>query len=84
MDDFSIYGDSFDQCLYHLELLLELCTEKNLTLNWEKYHFMVQHGIVLGYEISRKEIEDRGHSQAFHTQMCERYSIFHRTCRISL
>jgi len=57
MDDFSIYGDSFDQCLYHLELVLKRCTEKNLTLNWEKCHFMVQYGIVLGHEISRKGIE---------------------------
>ena len=33
MDDFSIYGDSFTQCLYHLELILQLCAKKNLTLN---------------------------------------------------
>jgi len=30
---------------------------KNLTLNWEKCHFMVQHGIVLGHEIFRKGIK---------------------------
>ena len=36
MDDFSIYGDSFEQCLYHLKLVLQRCMEKNLTLNWEK------------------------------------------------
>ena len=46
MDDFSIYGDSFSQCLHHLELV-----------NWEKCHFMVQHGIILGHEIFKKEIE---------------------------
>jgi len=57
MDDFSVYGDSFDKCLHHLELVLKRCTEKNLTLNWEKCHFMVQHGIVLGHEISRKDIK---------------------------
>ena len=57
MDDFSVYGDSFDQYLHHLELVLKRCTEKNLTLNWEKCHFMVQHGIVLGHEISRKGIK---------------------------
>jgi len=33
MDDFSIYGDSCDQCLHHLELVLQRCKEKNLTLN---------------------------------------------------
>ena len=57
MDDFSVYGDSFDQCLHHLELVLKRSTKKNLTLNWEKCHFMVQHGIVLGHEISRKGIK---------------------------
>ena len=57
MDDFSIYGDSFNQCLHHLELVLQRCVEKHLTLNWEKCHFMVKHGIVLGHEISKKGIE---------------------------
>ena len=57
MDDFSIYGNSFDQCLHHLKLVLQRCMKKNLTLNWEKCHFMIKQGIVLGHEISRNEIE---------------------------
>ena len=57
MDDFSIYGDSFTQYLYHLELVLQHRAEKNLTLNWEKCHFMVRHRISLGHEISKKGIE---------------------------
>jgi len=57
MDDFSIYGDSFDQCLHHLELVLQRCKEKNLTLNWEKCHFMVRQGIILGHEISTRGIK---------------------------
>ena len=57
MDDFSIYGDSFTQCLHHLELVLQHCAEKNLTLNWEKCHFMIKYEIVLGHEISNKGIE---------------------------
>ena len=57
MNDFSVYGNLFDQCLHHLELLLKRCTKKNLILNWKKCHFMVQHGIVLGHEISRKGIK---------------------------
>jgi len=57
MDDFFIYGDSFDQCLHHLELVLQRYAEKNLTLNWEKYHFMIRHEIALGHEISKKRIE---------------------------
>ncbi|KAH9698202.1 Endonuclease [Citrus sinensis] len=54
MDDFSVFGDSFDQCLHHLTLVLQRCTEKNLVLNWEKCHFMVKQGIVLGHIISSK------------------------------
>jgi len=57
MDDFSIYGDSFEQCLHHLKLVLQRCMEKNLTLNWEKCHFMGKQGIVLGHEVSNKGIE---------------------------
>ena len=57
MDDFFIYEDSFTQYLHYLELVLQRCAEKNLTLNWEKCHFMVKHRIVLGHEISKKGIE---------------------------
>ncbi|KAG9450614.1 hypothetical protein H6P81_010579 [Aristolochia fimbriata] len=38
----------------HLELVLERCEEKKLVLNWEKCHFMVREGIVLGHKISEK------------------------------
>ena len=48
MDDFSVFGYSFDHCLNILSLVLERCKERNLILNWEKCHFMVQEGIVLG------------------------------------
>ena len=41
MDDFSVYGCSFDVCLSNLEVVLQRCREKNLVLNWEKCHFMV-------------------------------------------
>nr|XP_027102989.1 uncharacterized protein LOC113724266 [Coffea arabica] len=44
MDDFSVYGDSFDECLDNLALILKRCIEANLVLNWEKCHFMVDHG----------------------------------------
>ena len=57
MDDFSVYGCSFDNCLTNLEVVLQRCREKNLVLNWEKCHFMVQEGIVLGHLISSKGIE---------------------------
>ncbi|CAL2280276.1 unnamed protein product [Prunus armeniaca] len=56
MDDFSVFGDSFDTCLFNLKLVLERCTDTNLVLNWEKCHFMVQQGIVLGHSVSSKGI----------------------------
>jgi hypothetical protein len=52
MDDFSIYGTSFDDCLSNLDRVLQRCEQTNLVLNWEKYHFMVNEGIVLGHKIS--------------------------------
>ncbi|XP_062006666.1 uncharacterized protein LOC133723817 [Rosa rugosa] len=57
MDDFSLHGDSFDSCLFNLSLVLKRCQKTNLVLNWEKCHFMVQQGIVLGHIISAKGIE---------------------------
>ncbi|KAG9453132.1 hypothetical protein H6P81_006036 [Aristolochia fimbriata] len=57
MDDFTIYGLTFETCLQHLELVLERCEEKKLVLNWKKCHFMVRDGIVLGHKISEKGIE---------------------------
>ncbi|KAL4032268.1 hypothetical protein IC575_005338 [Cucumis melo] len=57
MDDFTVYGDSFDACLASLELILNICIETNLILNYEKYHFMMSHGIVLGHLVSSKGIE---------------------------
>ena len=57
MDNFSVYGDSLDRCLEKLALVLKRCMETNLVLNWEKCHFMVEQGIVLGYVISSRGIE---------------------------
>nr|GEU73180.1 reverse transcriptase domain-containing protein [Tanacetum cinerariifolium] len=57
MDDFSVFGNSFGTCLSHLEKMLQRCEDTNLYLNWEKSHFMVKEGIVLGHKISKNEIE---------------------------
>ncbi|CAL8988167.1 unnamed protein product [Prunus brigantina] len=54
MDDFSVFGSSFDNCLNHLSLVLQRCRETNLILNWEKCQFMVKRGVVLGHVISSK------------------------------
>ncbi|RVW33670.1 Retrovirus-related Pol polyprotein from transposon 17.6 [Vitis vinifera] len=57
MDDITIYGGTFEECLINLEAVLKKCIEKDLVLNWEKCHFMVHQGIVLGHIISEKGIE---------------------------
>ncbi|PKI69087.1 hypothetical protein CRG98_010556 [Punica granatum] len=57
MDDFIVYGDSFYRCLANLSKVLHRCIESNLVLNYEKCHFMVTHGIVLGHVISSRGIE---------------------------
>nr|GEU78157.1 reverse transcriptase domain-containing protein [Tanacetum cinerariifolium] len=57
MDDFSVFRNSFQNCLSHLEKMLKRCKDTNLCLNWEKSHFMVKEGIVLGYKISKNGIE---------------------------
>ncbi|RVW42606.1 Retrovirus-related Pol polyprotein from transposon 297 [Vitis vinifera] len=41
----------------NLEAVLKRCIEKDLVLNWEKCHFMIHQGIVLGHIISEKDIE---------------------------
>nr|GEU42505.1 DNA-directed DNA polymerase [Tanacetum cinerariifolium] len=57
MDDFSVFRNSFQTCLSHLEKMLKRCEDTNLCLNWEKSHFMVKEGIVLSHKISKNGIE---------------------------
>ncbi|GJU92418.1 reverse transcriptase domain-containing protein [Tanacetum coccineum] len=57
MDNFSIFGDSFSSCLSHLDKMLKRCEDTNLVLNWEKCHFMVKEGIILGHKIAKSGIE---------------------------
>nr|GEY09559.1 reverse transcriptase domain-containing protein [Tanacetum cinerariifolium] len=57
MDDFSVFRNSFQSCLSHLERMLKRCEDTTLCLNWEKSHFMVKEGIVLGHKISKEGIE---------------------------
>nr|GEU53423.1 reverse transcriptase domain-containing protein [Tanacetum cinerariifolium] len=55
MDDISVFGNSFQSCLSHLERMLKRCEDTNLCLNWEKSHFMVKKGHVGFY---RRFIKD--------------------------
>nr|GEW18476.1 putative ribonuclease H-like domain-containing protein [Tanacetum cinerariifolium] len=49
--------NSFQSCLSHLKRMLKTCEDTNLCLNYEKNHFMVKEGIVLGHKISKQWIE---------------------------
>ena len=57
MDEITIYGGTFEECLANLETVLDRCIEKSLVLNWEKCHFMANQGIVIGHVISNKGIK---------------------------
>nr|GEX09314.1 reverse transcriptase domain-containing protein [Tanacetum cinerariifolium] len=52
-----VFGNSFETCLSRLDKMLQRCEDTKLCLNWEKSHFMVKEGIVLGHKISRNGIE---------------------------
>nr|GEZ97200.1 reverse transcriptase domain-containing protein [Tanacetum cinerariifolium] len=57
MDDFSVFRNSFENYRSRLDKMLQRCEDTNLSLNWEKSHFMVKEGIVLGHKISKNRIE---------------------------
>ncbi|GJU34822.1 reverse transcriptase domain-containing protein [Tanacetum coccineum] len=57
MDDFSVFGNSFENCLSRVDKMLQRCEDTNLCLNWEKSHFMVKEGIVLSHKISKNGIK---------------------------
>nr|GEX04881.1 DNA-directed DNA polymerase [Tanacetum cinerariifolium] len=57
MDEFSVFGNSFENGLSRLEKMLQRFEDTNLCLNWEKSHFMVKEGIVPGHKISKNGIE---------------------------
>ncbi|GKE43174.1 hypothetical protein Tco_1470458 [Tanacetum coccineum] len=52
-----VFRNSFGTCISHLDKMLKRCKDTNLCLNWEKSHFMVKEGIVLGHKISKNRIE---------------------------
>ncbi|GJZ06525.1 hypothetical protein Tco_0540318 [Tanacetum coccineum] len=57
MDDFSVFGNSFDKCLNNLDKMLQRCKDAHLVLNWEKCHVMVKEGIALGHKVSGAGLE---------------------------
>ena len=57
MGDFFVFGNDFESCLAHLTKILKVCVRKQLVLSWEKSHFMVREGVVLGHIVSGKGLE---------------------------
>ncbi|GKE94123.1 reverse transcriptase domain-containing protein, partial [Tanacetum coccineum] len=57
MDDFSVFGSSFDHFLNNLDKMLQRCKDAHLVLNWEKSHFMVKERIVLRHTVSEAGLE---------------------------
>ena len=71
MDEFSVYGSSFDDCLSNLDRVLQRCKETNLILNSKKCHFMVNEGIVLWHNVSKRGIEvDKAKVDAIEKMPC--------------
>nr|GEY53739.1 reverse transcriptase domain-containing protein [Tanacetum cinerariifolium] len=56
-NEYYFFGDSFFSCLSYLDKILKWCEDTNVVLNWEKCHFMVKEGIVLGLKISKSGIK---------------------------
>ena len=57
MDDFSVYGDTYDEALANLKKVLIRCQETNLSLSHEKCRMLFTKGVVLGHIISQNGIE---------------------------
>ena len=57
MDNFTMFGVTFEKSMKNLEKVLIKCEEHNLSLNSEKCFMMMQEGVVLGHFISKARIE---------------------------
>ena len=67
----SLFMGSLLDCLSNLDRVLQRCEQTNLVLNWEKCHFMVNEGIVLGHQISERGIEvDKAKVDAIEKMPC--------------
>ena len=57
MDNFSVYGETFQEALDNLEKVIVRCQETNLALSHEKCIMMFTRGVVLGHVVSQAGIE---------------------------
>eukprot|EP00253_Pinus_taeda_P020144 PITA_20144 len=58
MDNFTPYGDDFDQALQTLEKVLEQCIATRLRLSNVKCHMMMTEGVILGHYIFTVGIQE--------------------------
>ena len=57
MDDFTVFGVTYEEALMNLEKVLFQCKEHNISLNSEKCFILMQEGVVLGHFISAARIQ---------------------------
>jgi hypothetical protein len=57
MDDFTTFGNFFDEALSRLEKFLQWCVENHLSLSNENCFLMMTEGIVLGHHIFAQGIQ---------------------------
>nr|GEU64810.1 retrovirus-related Pol polyprotein from transposon TNT 1-94 [Tanacetum cinerariifolium] len=65
---------------FPLPFMDQMCEDTKLALNWEKSHFMVKEGIVLGHKISKKEFDFK----VIDTRGAENYDADHLSCSENL
>ena len=51
MDDFTVYGQTFQEDISNLEKVLKICKETNLSIINGKYHMLLTEGVVLAHHI---------------------------------
>lgn len=57
MDDFMVYGDSFEESLANLEKVIAHCETHYLSLSHKKFFMLMYEGVILGYHISAQGIK---------------------------
>jgi hypothetical protein len=57
MDNFTVYGNTFEEAISNLEKVLIHCQESNLSLSHEKCKMLLTEGILLGHHLSVEGIK---------------------------
>ena len=57
MDDFSVYGSSFDDCLSNLDRVLQRCEDTSLVLNWENVTLWLMKALSWGTRYPREVLK---------------------------